>query len=306
MYMNKLLRFERRILLFLVAVFICSIGTAQIKIKVDRVKETMSKGNQPGYKVIIPEAGLAMMKDAWIKVVSKDFKTRVNESENEMMFKLCNDLNFIAVPFEIYSTLTQVDSNVQVISFFKIDTLFFDPANYPDAMNRDQINKKIEDYISNFATLQYKAIVKGKIKTEGEKLKALEKSYSDLDAEKLVLVKSIENEEKAIAAMDEQIKVITPQMEAQSTLVEQKRQGLSSITEKSALKAAEDEVKNLDKVVKSKVKELEKINVEKSTIETRISGTRNEIAQKEEKLGELTSQINAQKSVIKGLQNKIK
>lgn len=304
--MKTLLKFDSRILVLLMAVCIYSFGTAQTKIKVDRVKETMSKGNQPGYKVIIPDAGFAAIKDAWIMAVSKDFKTRVNESENEMMFKLCNDPNFIPIPFEVYSSLTQVDSSVQMISYFKIDTLFFDPATYPDAMNRDLINKKIEDYIVNFATVQYKAIIKGKIKKEEEKLKALEKTYTDLDTEQTNLEKSIANEEKSIAAMDEQIKVLTPQMEAQSSLAEQKRQGLSSITEKAALKAAEDELKNLDKDVKAKVKELEKINVEKSTIEGLISGTRNEIAQKEEKLKELSAQINAQKDVIKGLQSKIK
>ena len=304
--MKTLLKFDRRILVLLMAVCMYSIGTAQTKIKVDRVKETMSKGNQPGYKVIIPDAGLAAIKDAWIMAVSKDFKTRVNESENEMMFKLCNNPAFIPIPFEIYSSLTQVDSSVQLISYFKIDTLFFDPVTYPDAMNRDQINKKIEDYIFNFATVHYKATIKGKIKTEDEKLKALEKSYSDLDAEKVNLEKSIEIEEKSIAAKDEQIKVLTPQMEAQSSLAEEKRQGLSAITEKTAKKVAEDELKDLDKDVRSKVKELEKINVKKSSIEGMISGTRNEIAQKKGKLEELSGQIKAQKDILKGLQGKIK
>lgn len=304
--MKALLNPTRRMLLLMMAVGIFSIGSAQTKIKVDRVRETMSKGSQPGYKVVIPESPLAGMKDAWIKAVSKDFKTRVNESENEMMFKLCNDPNFIAIPFEIYTSVTQVDSNVQLISYFKIDTLFFDPATYPDAMNRDVINKKIEDYIVNFAMVQYKAIIKVKIKTEDEKLKTLEQSYTDLDGEQTNLKKSIENEEKSIAAKDEQIKVLTPQMEAQSNLAEEKRQALTSITEKTAKKAAEDELKDLDKDVKAKVKELEKINTEKSTIEGMISGTRNEIARKEEKLQELSAQIIAQKDVIKGLQSKIK
>ena len=49
---------------------------------------------------------------------------------------------------------------------------------------------------------------------------------------------------------------------AQSNLAEEKRQALSSITEKTAKKTAEDELRDLDKDVKAKVKELEKINVE--------------------------------------------
>jgi hypothetical protein len=299
----------RRPYILLVAMAIFAIphsGKSQVSIKVEQVKETMSKGENVGFKVMIPQATTENVKRAWIKQLEADTKAEALESGYEITIAGAVAPEISPNPVNIYSMITDIDSTIQILAFFEIDSAFFDPETYPDKLVKDKILNSITNYLRRFAVEQYKNAVEDELKMEEDKLKDLSKQLSDLENDQEKAEKSIKEEESNISSADDEIKALKAQSTQQGEQVTVKRLANLAITDKEAKKTAEKELKDLEKAKDKTDKDIEKLEKDKVTSKNNIEDHNKTIEESVEQQELLSGQIEEQEAVVVKVEAKLK
>jgi len=294
-----------------ILVFIAMLGfsipaTSQVNIKVEQVNETMSKGENAGFKVAIPQATMEEVKKAWVKLLQKDVKAKATDTGLEISITGAKAGEVSTTPVNIYSILRRADSSILLTAFFEIDSQFFDPATCPDPLVKEKTLIGIQNYLRHFAVEQYTHAVEEELNAEENKLADLNKQLNNLKNEEEKAEKSIKEEESSISSAEDEIRVLKAQSTQQSEQVQAKRLANLAITDKEAKKTAEKELKDLEKEKDKTDKQIEKLEKGKITSKNNIEDYEKEIKESQEQQETVSSQIEAQEAVVEEVEAKLK
>jgi hypothetical protein len=200
---------------------------AQANIVVNEVLAIMSKGQQTGFEVIIPEADKKSVDDNWGKLM-KRYKAKVITSKKSV--EMFSDNAMIPVVSEntvdIYSISQQLANGVQFVVFVDLGGAFVSSAQYSLAFNA------FEAVLRQFAIDELKRTVDRQIDKEDKALKALEKELGSLLKEKENHIKEIERCRAIIAQREQDIVTNDNNQATKNQQIELQRMILSTVQQK--------------------------------------------------------------------------
>jgi len=286
--------------------FISFAGYSQEGKDVESVYMTMSKGNQAGYKVVIPPTTMEEGKAAWISQVRQDFKANVTELNGEIIFNNAIARQFSANPIDIYSIMTPSDSNLSLIAFFVIDQVFFDTAIYQNGPQEEKIFHEICNYLQQFSADRFRHVIEKDLAAGETVLNNLEKQLSAMNKEHLKMNKSASKMENKITDMNEEIKFLENLRSAQMKQIEAKRLAPVPLTDKEAHEKGYAELDQLEKAKAKTEKSLKKMERSKNSAQEKFDDYRKGLDEKLNEQTVLKEQINVQEQKVKQLKARIK
>ena len=178
--------------ILLIAVFaLPSILFAQKEIIVTEEDKAMNTATKNCYIMIIPQARLKDVTEDWKKMVKKDAKGKMEESNGEIMMIGAISKNISASPLTITSRLVETAEGVQISSWFS-DGDFISTTTSPDK------SAAVNKYLHDFGVQQYKLAVKRELDGEEKKSKQLESVYDGYVKDQKKAESNIQNLQKDI------------------------------------------------------------------------------------------------------------
>jgi DNA repair exonuclease SbcCD ATPase subunit len=252
------------------------IAQQKIEIKMDKVN--LSKGNQPVYVVLIPEANLESVSKEWIKIIRQNTKSKVVESGSEINIQGTQIPEIYEKPINLYSAILGQDSAIKLVAAFEIDSVFFELTENNKTIYSENIHNSIKGFLRNFAVGQYKVAVQDQLDLEEKKLGSLNKEFDDLN-------KQVENDRKEIKEKEQNIK---NSQDAIASYEKDNERKVAEINSKKESNAKIEDNPELQKVAKEQLKELEK---EKKSIENNLEKEQKNIVKYQADIDELNRAV---------------
>lgn len=276
-------------------------AAAQKPIVITEASESMSKGVQPAFTVEIPQAAIGQVEKDWLDYTGKGTKGKATFINGEHLQPAAVNTNISPTPFNVYAKLVDITGSVRLTAWFTAnDTLFFKGAD--DSVR----NLAIEKYMRDFAAGEYRDAVKGELKGEQEKLKALEKDLAGIIKEEEKSTKKINESNRAIKKSQDNIAANNKSIENTSEkIATQKGMVERTASDANANKGAKQTLKDLE----NERKKLQKDNVnENKNIEAQNKAIREEdrnTALIKERIAGKNAEIDKQKEKVKEVQTKL-
>ena len=173
--------------------FISVLALAQKEVVVTAVNKKMSRGEQPGFQVTIPEGKLKDITSAYKKQLEQNTKVDAKDIAGELVSYGVVNKNFSPKPFTVFSKFLETPDGVDMTVFVSEDSLNFVSEN-SDADKLEALKKSIRD----FAVTQYKKIVAKKLEVETDKLNQLKKDLANKMEDESDNIKDISKKEREI------------------------------------------------------------------------------------------------------------
>lgn len=224
------------------------------QVLVSSVNATMSKGDQPGFQIDIPEVTpdqieKNLQNDIRNKTKSKVVKTNSEYSIQETLLSTISDK-----PMNVYVVLTKLDSSTRAVYFFEQDSVFISEQH--DA-NKANLSK---EYVRAFGINQYKEQTQARIKSEKSKLSDLEKELSKQMSQNQSMHSDIKGLEANINNANMDIKANQGAQELKTKEIYKQKELISTLKEKETKKTAEKVLSDLNKENKKLRDENESLN----------------------------------------------
>ena len=178
------------------ALFVCGfLGFTQVTaqdVTINEVLQYMSKGEQTGFEVAIPEGDVKRVESAWKKAM-KSFKGKVIASKKATEIFTDNASIPLVSPntVDIYSTVRSAEYGAKLTVFVDLGGAFVSSQQHAQAYG------SMEGILREFALDELRYIADQHIDAEEKQLKILEKDLEKLIKEKEDYIKDIE-EAKAL------------------------------------------------------------------------------------------------------------
>lgn len=273
----------------LIVLFFSATAFAQDTLSVLPVTKSLSKGNQSGFKIIIPENTKKDVISDWKKMLRKN-KAIDNSKNPEYKFiislpEVSRDTVFI------YTMFNEVDRAVELIGFISADDSVF--------ISSGEIAENFKTYIRNFSVNEYREAVRDRLEIEKNVLKKLESDQTSLEKDIDGWHKDSKENTRVADRYRDEISVTQKEQEMKNDAIYSQKKVLATFQVESDQKTVEEKkLKDLEKEkrkIQSKIealykkidnlegdnKQLER-KIDKSTSET-IPDKRNEIAKQKDK-----------------------
>ncbi len=222
---------------------------AQENIMVITTEKSMSRGKQPGFSVIIPQAKLKDVTSDWKKYVKQKGKSDYKERDDEyILYKtVIPEINSDSVI--LYTTFSALaDTAVELTSFIcSKDSVFFGSAG-----GDEETAKNYNTFVRNFAVNEYRNAVQEELKNEQRKLELLEDDLANLEKDNERSENKIHSNERTNDRIKDEIKGNLKLQEIKSSAISEQQAVVATYIEKSDLKKAEE--KKLKEMEKEKKK----------------------------------------------------
>ncbi|MFM2307092.1 MAG: hypothetical protein RLZZ367_1761 [Bacteroidota bacterium] len=274
---------------------------AQTNITITEAPAPMSKGTQPSFYVEIPGATSKQVEKSWTSYAGKGSKGKSSNTNGEYLQTGAVNANVSPKPFNVYVKLLETTGNVRLTVWLTPnDTLFFSKAN--DSLQY----MAIEKYIRDFAVGEYANTVKGELKAEEDKQKALDKELNGLIKEEEKSAKKISDSKRSIEKSNQTIADNNKQIgDLDYKIIDQKGMVERTASDANANKGAKQTLKDLE----NNRKRLQKDNdTQNKNIESQNKTIRDEernTAAIQEKIKNKKDEIEKQKATIKEVQAKL-
>jgi predicted nucleic acid-binding Zn-ribbon protein len=258
------------LILLSLMIFFTFRGYSQKTIEVTHTRADMSKGNQAGYVVQVPQASLEDVRKDWKKLLESGTKSKAVGAGAEIDIRKVVNLEISPDTFNIYSILFAKDSTISLTAFFEIDSVFFEPSAKKDDLLNEKTDQSIRNYLRNFSVGEYRKAVEKELKAETKKLDDLEKDLSNLVKDKKNLEKSITKNEENIKQSEDLVKEYDHQSQLKMTEITTHETSMMSITDEAGKKEAKAKLKDLRK-------EKNKIGKQRANAQKDITGYKSDI-----------------------------
>lgn len=296
-------------LIYLLLLFVFTFPTnllfSQITFEVIVEKQKMSKGDQMSYIIDIPQADLKTVNKNWIKLLQEETKQKVVISEHEIFIEGAMVSNVVQKPINIYSYVYEVDSLIRVISFYEIDSTFFEYSGSKDDIVGEKMYHGITNFKMKFGIEQYAIAVNEQLENEQKTLKTLQGDLQKLENDNQGLHKEIKKNEQNIAESNDEIKLLDADNERLLNTISAQRANISSISDKEQKKAAEKELKDLNSQKKKIGNKLEKEQSQIVEYEAVIKKCEEDIEKNLKLQEESKAEIVSQEEKIKSVENQL-
>jgi len=279
---------------------------SQQKIEVFEDSAAISKGNQIGYAVYIPQGEIDDIKKEWSKIIRQNTKSKVEEMGFEINIMGTQIEEIHHDPINLYSTIYKMDTVLKLITFFEIDSVFFVFTENNKTLQSEKIHHGINHFIKNFAVGQYSIAVQEELDEDEKELKSLNKEFDNLKKENENAHKEIQKCEQGISNSEHAISTLESDNERKLGEINTKKESMASIPKDSDLgKEAKKDLKGLEKDKKNIENSLEKER--KSIVECNASiEEMNHLIEKNlEQQEEMKALIEQQEDIVKAVTTKL-
>lgn len=271
----------------------------QAEIKVENSAREMSRGLQPAFQVNVPESSVKEVNRAWQRYIRKGTRARVKTNNEELHLPAANIDGVQGSNVQIYSRLYAEKSGVLLVTFFEIDSVFFNPEQDPARAG------SIRTYLRNFAVENYKDQVGGKIKEEEKLLRNLERELESLLNDEKSKEKKIRQNQREIQNLQSRIQSAESDETRKSEEISRQKDlvlTLKSFPEEE--KAAKSELKKLERELKTMQRSRENMHRKIDKLEEGIKNAERDILILQEKQKKQENDIAAQKERVGSVKNK--
>ena len=263
----------------------------------------MSRGEQPGFQVTIPEGKLKDITSAYKKQLEQNTKIDAREIAGELVTYGAVNKNFSSRPFTVFSKFLETPDGVDMTVFVTEDSANF-VSDKSDADKVTALKKSIRD----FALTEYKKIVNKKLEAETDKLNDLRKNYEKLVENESDNVKDISKKQREIENYTSKIETNKAAGFSLDDQIHRQQVTVNEISDKksSEYQLASKNLKSYKDEKKSKEKESEKMG-------KKIDDNKADIKQLEYKNEELKKQqvtakekVDAQQAIVQEIEKELK
>lgn len=203
---------------------------ASPKIEVTSITEYMSRGQNPGLKVLMSRADIKQVKSNWSKYL-KVFKGKSKGKEEELFTDNATIVKMSDNVVDIYSRIEQTADGVSLKAFFDLGGAFLSKENHADKFAVGQ------GILHDFAANQVLKALQPKLLEEEDKLLRLAQDRKNLDIKGQELELEIAKLKEAILRAEQDVKTIQEtkvkknvDVQQQVQTVEQLKQDIKTIT----------------------------------------------------------------------------
>ena len=259
----------------------------------------MSRGLQPAFQVNIPEASVKEVEKAWERYIRKGTRARVKTNGEEMHLPAANIDGVQGSNVQIHTKLYAEKSGVLLVTFFEIDSVFFNPEQ--DASRAGSLRT----YMRNFAVETYKSQVGEEIKEEEKRLRTMERGLESLLNDEKSNEKKIKQHQREIQNLQNSIQ--SAESDEARKAEEISRQKDLVLTLKSfpdEEKAAKAEQKKLERELRKMQRNRETMHRKIDRLEGEIKNAERDIRILQERQKKQEKDIDIQKERVMKLKEK--
>ncbi len=276
---------------------------AQKEIVVTPVTKQMSRGNQPGFMVNIPEAKLESVANAYRKRLEEKTKTNSKEIEGELINYGVVNTNVSQTPFIVYAKLIETLEGVEMTAYFTMDSINFISENSdPDKM------AVIKKTLHEFAASEYQKVATKQLEVEKDKLSELKKTLDKQMSDEKSNTKEISSKQREIEKYKTNITENKAEQTAKIELIGKQQKMIENINDKNSAEhdLATKNLKKYEGEKKDLIKSEEKLNrnIDDNTAEIKELEQDNEELKKQQE--DSKQKIDAQQTIVNAADAKLK
>jgi hypothetical protein len=209
-------------------------------VTVTPVVQAMSKGDQPGIMLDIPEVTVDDIQRDLEKSIKSKTKSKFVKVGNETSIQETIIKEISENPLNVFVLTTPLDSGARIITFMAEGETFIDEAS-------GSKYDKMKTFVRDFGISAYREAVANQIRSEEKVLKDLEGDLDKLKKENEKLHADIKDNETTILNSEVDIKANARQQEAKDEEIIQQKKLVSSIKDKDLRKEENKKVNSLEK-----------------------------------------------------------
>jgi chromosome segregation ATPase len=313
-------------------------ASGQRKIEVFITEKDMSQGKQTAFVVLVPEAKIDLVEKEWKKYandrsmiesitkgvpgrfIENTYKTIANtistekelEKNNQKLRVVKENDEFVIRNIvhqhltqhllDIYARITQLDSSTQVSAFYRYsDSIFINESNVDE-----EAIISLKNYMYQFGIEAYKSEVQNQIDTEEKVLNRMKTTLNNMESKNESLEKAITRAESEIENCESEIEMNYERLpEANNMVANVKKQMLGRSKDSPEFAELKLQLKEREKEKKEIMNDTQRLKTKIKQQEFRIKKANSEILTSQREQETQSSKIEAQKSVISGLEEKL-
>jgi hypothetical protein len=291
--LNKKIMKPLSILCLLALMVFTSSVSAQRPIRLSEDSINYGTGKYPGIIVTIPEVSYDRTEKNWIRELQSGTKSKVIKENGEMSIFGANIKDITVNPINIYSKLTNGDSEVQLLVTFELKKDL-----YIGKASGDAELLSAREYLKGFAKNQYIDLVKEEVANEEKMFRELNNELNQMENAKSRLQKSIQANRTLITEMKDNIILQNNELTTVSTELVTQSEQLNSMEEGSAREEKASDVKELEKRKKKILNEIESSENKITRANSDINDAEREIPRNESQQEAMRIKVNQQEALV--------
>jgi peptidoglycan hydrolase CwlO-like protein len=275
---------------------------AQDTLKVIEEERFMSKGNQNGFSVVIPQARLKDVTSSWKKYVREKNKSDFKEVKGEYILTKTLIPAISADSVMLYTIFTEATNHINLATFITRD----DVAFCSSATDKN-LSEKIKAYVRTFAVGEYRKAVADELDQEQKKLKDIEENIADLEKENEKMEKKIKSNEREISTIKSNIRTNENEQDINEKGMYHQQQLISTLEKSDLKEEQEKKLKELEKAKKRLQKENKSLHEDIDELESENKSLKKKIdANEEENIPSKKKDKDKQRLIVANVQVKLK
>jgi hypothetical protein len=263
------------------------------------VDAKMSKGENPGVQMDIPEVVVDDLQRDLEKSIRNKTKSKLVKSDSEMSIENTIISEIGDDPINVFVQLTSLDSGARVTAFVE------DQGKFISEKEGGEKYARMSSYLRDFGLNAYREKVSGQIKLENKTLSDLESDLNKLRKSNEKMHEDISKNESSITNAETDIKSSTKEQEIVGEEIVKQKLVVGSAADKDAKKLENKKLNGLEKQkdkARDNVTSLNKSIVKsRAEIENLEAGIKSNL--QEQQL--LQDKISMQRGFVKGLEGKL-
>lgn len=283
----------KKSVLIIMLLWLPLILAAQISLPVEDTRRVMSKGDQPGFLVRIPEASISVAEKSWMREIRKGSKAKPSKSREEISIEGAIVGSIRSDAMNIYTRFYQDGKDLLMYSFFEVDSVFLDGSKNLD------ISGNIRNFIREFAIKTYRDAYAKNVAAEEKVLNGMEKSYQSMESSNKKSERYISKNERSISDLQQSIKEISGDEERKAIEIDRQKNLITTLVNfPEEQKAANSKLKSLEKERRRMKKNRESSHKRIDKLDEGIKNARRNIRINEEKMRQQSKEIELQRSKV--------
>ena len=263
------------------------------------IQSVMSKGENPGLQVDIPEVMPEDLQRAFEDAIRNKTKSKLIKVGEELSVQETIIEDISDFPMNVYAMIVKLDSGTRIISFFEDKGEFISEPSSPDKFTRAR------EFLIRFGVKEYTQEVNGQVKAEQRKLDDVESDLKKLIRQNEKIHLSIKENESDIVNAELDIKANLKEQPMKDDEIIKQKSYINSIKDKEQKKDAEKDLKDL-KRQKERLRE-DNVSFNKKIVEARanIEELETQLSQNQQEQKLMHEQVDAQRAWMKAMENKL-
>jgi hypothetical protein len=278
------------------------IASAQQQILIVQSIQPCSKGEQPSYQLLVPQAKLKTVETAWKQYLKNKSKGKPEEQNGEWIIYGAVNKNVAPEGFNVFSKLLETTEGVILTAWFmRSDSSFISRETAADK------TLAVEKYLHDFAVIAYREAVKDELAEENKKLSALENDLEQLIKDEEKANKKINEAQRSINRTKTEIRTNENDQKLKSDQIAKQKLTVESLksTPGEAQKKSEKTLKQMENELKKLINANEKLHKQIDKWEKEIREEGRNIEKSKQDQYQKRSDIDKQKFLVKSLTDKL-